>query len=68
MHTFATTEEFTFTNGNYERKADKGNAKLYPSFSLDIGYYLKMADNNSPKILSDINLGQNILILQILFL
>ncbi|MBP7307159.1 MAG: hypothetical protein WAT22_14225 [Saprospiraceae bacterium] len=50
MHTFATTEEFTFTNGNYERKADKGNAKLYPSFSLDIGYYLKMADNNSPKI------------------
>jgi hypothetical protein len=50
MHTFATAEEFTFTNGHYEKKADKGNARLYPSFSLDIGYYLKKADKNSPKI------------------
>ncbi len=50
MHTFATTEEFSFTNGHYEKKADKGNARLYPSFSLDIGYYLKKADKNSPKI------------------
>jgi hypothetical protein len=50
MHTLATAEEFTFTNGQYLRKADKGNARLYPSFSADIGYYLKRADNKSPKI------------------
>jgi hypothetical protein len=50
MHTFATTEEFTFSNGQYKRKADKGNARLYPSFSIDIGYYLKRKESNSPKI------------------
>jgi len=49
IHTFVTNEEFTFMNGHYEKKADKGNARLYPSFSLDIGYYLRKADNNSPK-------------------
>ena len=41
MHTFATAEEFTFVDGQYVKKADKGNPRLYPSFSLDIGYYLK---------------------------
>jgi hypothetical protein len=50
MHTFATTEEFTFTNGHYGKKADKGNARIYPSFSFDMGYYLKKTDKNSPKI------------------
>ena len=50
MHTFATKEEFTFTNGQYEKKTDKGNARLYPSLSLDIGYYLKKENKNSPKI------------------
>jgi hypothetical protein len=50
MHTFATAEEFTFTNGQYIKKADKGNARLYPSFSIDIGYYTKKAKINSPKI------------------
>lgn len=50
MHTFATAEEFTLINGQYEKKADKGNARLYPSFSLDIGYYLKKKEKNSPKI------------------
>jgi hypothetical protein len=50
MHTFATAEEFKFTNGHYEKKADRGNSRLYPSFSIDIGYYLKQADKNSPKI------------------
>ncbi len=37
-------------NGQYEKKADKGNARLYPSFSIDIGYYLKKAHTHSPKI------------------
>lgn len=50
MHTFATAEEFKFVNGQYEKKADIGNARLYPSFSVDIGYYLKKTVKNSPKI------------------
>jgi hypothetical protein len=50
MHTFATTEEFAFSNGQYEKKPDKGNARLYPSLSVDIGYYLKRSESNSPKI------------------
>lgn len=50
IHTFSTAEEFTFSNGQYVKKADKGNARFYPSFSLDIGYYLKNSEKNSPKI------------------
>ncbi len=50
MHTFATAEEFTFVNGQYEKKVDKGNARLYPSLTINIGYYLKKVDKNSPKI------------------
>jgi hypothetical protein len=50
MQTFATTEEFTFSNGQYDKKADKGNARLYPSLSIDIGYYLKKKKPDSPKI------------------
>ena len=50
MHTFATTEEFTYQNGQYEKKPDKGNARLIPSLSFDIGYYLRAADMHSPKL------------------
>lgn len=50
MHTFATTEEFAFSNGHYEKKVDKGNARLFPSFSVDIGYYIIPIEKNSPKI------------------
>ncbi len=50
MHTFATAEEFTFVNGQYEKKGDKGNARFCPSISFDIGYYVKKDDLNSPKI------------------
>lgn len=50
MHTFSTCEEFTFSNGQYVKKADKGNARLYPSFSIDVGYYLKKSEANSPKL------------------
>jgi hypothetical protein len=50
MYTFATTEEFTFSNGYYEKKADKGNARLYPSLSFDIGYDVKRNEMNSPRI------------------
>jgi hypothetical protein len=50
MHTFATTEEFTFSNGHYEKKADKGNARLYPSFSMDVGYYINKSSETSSKV------------------
>lgn len=50
MHTFATSEEFTFSNGHYEKKADKGNARLYPSLAIGIGYYLEKNNKNSPKL------------------
>ncbi len=50
MHTFATTEEFTFSDGQYSKKADKGNARLFPSLSLDIGYYLRASEAISPRI------------------
>jgi hypothetical protein len=50
MHTFSTTEEYALVNAHYEKKPDNGNARLYPSFSLDIGYYLRNMDKNSPKI------------------
>jgi hypothetical protein len=50
MHTFATTEEFSFSNGQYEKKTDIGNARFSPSLSIDIGYYLKKSEKNSAKI------------------
>lgn len=50
MHTFATTEEFTFSGGQYVKKTDKGNARLYPSLSFDIGYYLHASSTYSPKV------------------
>ena len=50
MHTFNSVEEYTFENGAYQQKADKGNARLFPSLSLDFGYYLFKDKQNSPKI------------------
>lgn len=50
MHTFTTAEEFTFSNGHYEQKADGGNARLYPSLTLGVGYYVKKSEPSSPKI------------------
>ena len=50
MHTFATTEEYTFKNGQYGEKADRGNARFFPSLSIDAGYYLFRESERSPKI------------------
>jgi len=50
MHTFATTEEFSFSNGQYEKKADSGNARFFPSLSLDAGYFIFRGSEQSPKI------------------
>ena len=50
LHTFATAEEFTHENGHYTSQPDKGNARLYPSLALDIGFYLRKSELLSPKI------------------
>jgi hypothetical protein len=50
MHTFTTAEEFIFSNGQYEQQADQGNARVTPSLSFDLGYYLRKTAINSPKI------------------
>jgi len=50
MHTFATTEEFTFNNGQYGEKADRGNGRFFPSLSLDAGYFTNPGSKYSPKV------------------
>ncbi|MFZ4522084.1 MAG: hypothetical protein ACOYNC_10275 [Bacteroidales bacterium] len=50
LHTFATTEEFVLKDGQYEKKNDLGNSRLYPTISFDVGYYLRKSDKTSPKI------------------
>jgi hypothetical protein len=50
LHTFATAEEFYFSNGQYQKKTDFGNARLSPSLSLEIGYLLQKSEINSPKM------------------
>jgi hypothetical protein len=50
LHTLATTQEYVFQDGQYTEKSDWGNARLYPSLSLDVGYYLRKADPRSPKV------------------
>lgn len=50
MHSFRTAEEFDFVDGEYVAKSDLGSARLYPSLSLDVGYYLNKENAHSPKI------------------
>jgi len=50
MHTFTTAQEFTFVNGQYEKKPDRGNPRFTPSLSLDISYCLKPKNKTSSKI------------------
>lgn len=50
LHTFATAEEFKYEQGQYISRPDKGNARLYPSIGLDLGFYLKQDELYSPKI------------------
>lgn len=50
MHIFNVSEEFTFSEGAYEKNTDVGNSRLYPSLSFDMGYYLKKESKMSPKI------------------
>lgn len=49
MHTFATTKEYAFQGGQYVERTDLGNARLFPSLALDLGYYLG-PDDRSPKL------------------
>jgi hypothetical protein len=50
MHTFTTQQEFSFENGVYESRADKGNSRFMPSLSLGLGYRLQPAQLNSAEI------------------
>lgn len=50
LHTFATTREYAFQDGQYVERRDFGNARLYPSLSLELGHYLRRADARSPKV------------------
>lgn len=48
-HTFATQPEFAHTPDGYKLKPDRGNARISPSISLQMGYYFKNTAT-SPKI------------------
>lgn len=50
MHTLTTAEEFIFLNGQYVKKTDTGNARIFPSFSVDVGYYPKKTEKQSLKL------------------
>lgn len=50
LHTFATAEEFSFQDGQYLNKNDRGNARLLASLAFDVGFYLKKDQLHSPKI------------------
>lgn len=50
LHTFATAEEFSFQDGQYLNKNDRGNARLLASLAFDVGFYVKKDQPNSPKI------------------
>ncbi|HTF82549.1 MAG TPA: hypothetical protein VL947_12520 [Cytophagales bacterium] len=50
LHTFSTHDEFTLINGQYEKKPDRGNARLYSSVALDVGYYINPHSSHSSKI------------------
>lgn len=50
LHTFATAEEFSFQDGQYRNRNDRGNARLMASLAFDVGFYLKKDQPSSPKI------------------
>jgi hypothetical protein len=50
LHTFATQQEYKLTNGEYRKKWDKGNARLMPSLTMSLDYYIKPDQHDSPKI------------------
>jgi len=50
LHTFATAEEFTFQDGQYVNKTDRGNARLLASLAFDLGFYVQKGNPHSPKI------------------
>lgn len=49
-HTFTTADEYTFSNGSYQKKKDVGNPRVTPSFSIGMGYYLKKNSKTSPEL------------------
>ena len=50
LHTFTTQEEYRLEEGSYVKHRDSGNARIMPSLALNLGYYLKPEQSQSPKI------------------
>lgn len=50
LHTFTTQQEYQFSDGRYVQKADKGNPRLMPSFTVGLGYQLSPGNDESPEI------------------
>ncbi len=50
LHTFNTQQEFQFSDGVYESKADKGNSRLMPSFTIGLGYNVKTGNAESAEV------------------
>jgi hypothetical protein len=50
LHTFATQQEYKLVKGEYERKADAGNARLMPALTVSLDYYFRPGEPNSPKV------------------
>lgn len=50
LHTFNTQQEYQFSDGIYESKADKGNSRLMPSFTIGLGYNVNPGNTESPEV------------------
>lgn len=50
MHSFTTQQEFSFENGVYTSRADRGNSRFMPSLSLGLGYRLQPSQPKSAEI------------------
>jgi hypothetical protein len=50
LHTFTTGQEFQHTDGGWESRRDRGNARLMPSLSLGLGYGLNSSSPGSTEV------------------
>ena len=50
LHTFTTQSEYQYSEGQFIRGKDYGNARLMPSLSLGLGYALQPANPSSTEI------------------
>lgn len=50
LHSFVVSDEFILKNGEYVKKKDRGNARINPSLSFELGHYIKTKNISNPKI------------------